>query len=114
MADHLVQHGRHPRRRPGTRAGRGGGSDECASLGDCPPDGLTQDGSHHGECLQSQKRVGRSLRRTLLAATPAPALDVEALYRARLAVENHGAPVVPTDDPAIAAEYARIVNEEAR
>jgi len=38
------------------------------------------------------------------AATPAP-LDVDALYRALLAVENHGAPIVATDYLAIAAAY---------
>ena len=34
-----------------------------------------------------------------------PYLDTDALYRALLAVENHGAPIVPTDYLAIAAAY---------
>jgi hypothetical protein len=38
-----------------------------------------------------------------------PTLDTDALYRALLAVENHGAPIVATDYLAIAAAYAEEV-----
>ena len=113
MADHLIQHGVTLAAAPAPALDVEAAARNVLHLCDCPPDWLMQDGSHHRECLQSQKAMV-ALRAVLLAATPAPALDVEALYRALLAVENHGAPVVPTDYLAIAAEYARIVNEEAR